>query len=131
MIVYTLQMLTDHSAGNLVGKGDQMNWPQLSQGSVWLLIRGGDLWEWRGWADTTVTKQGAIRGGCHGSHGTRTMVDVFIALALDALRRWQLKVAGGILQQHRQTLYIYIQQHHESIVYIQYTYVWTHITITI
>ena len=114
--MYTLQMLTDHSAGNLVGKGDQMKWPQLSQGSVWLFVWGGDLWEWRGWADTTITKQGAIRGGCHGSHGTRAMVDIFIALALDALRRWQLKVAGGILQQQRQTLYM--QHHHESIVYI-------------
>ena len=64
--MYTLQMLTDHSAGNLVGKGDQMNWPQLSQGSVWLFVWGGDLWEWRGWADTTITKQGQSEAGVMG-----------------------------------------------------------------
>ena len=94
-----VQVLTHHSAGNLVGKGDQVNRPQLSQGTVRLFIGGGDLWEWRGWANAPVAEQGAVRGWCHGSHGSGgTMVDVFIAMALEGLRRWQLKVAGAILQ---------------------------------
>lgn len=98
-----MQVFTHHSTGNLMGKGDQVNRPQLSQGTVRLFIGGGNLWEWRGWADAPVAEQGAVRGWCHGSHGSGgSMVDVFIAMALEGLRRWQLKVAGAILQWHRQ-----------------------------
>ena len=83
---------THHSTGNLVCKGYQVHWSQLSQSAVRLLIGGGNLWEWRRRADTTVAEQWAVRGRRHGGHGAgdtgviRGVVDVFIAIALHGLR---------------------------------------------